>query len=152
MYQYFILAGAVPAIIAFPWRLRMHETETFERVKQDRSDAVDRHAAMVSADTHANSAAPQYGSTSSSSAADTSKPSLLAAPRTRMDELRRTYHFYKYHMLGKCVTDWESVLVGEHAISWFLVVLVCMHNSVFIFVCVFHISLISDISPCLYYL
>ena len=26
--------GAVPAMLAFPWRLRMHETETFERVKQ----------------------------------------------------------------------------------------------------------------------
>ncbi len=30
--------GAVPAIIAFPWRLRMHETETFERVKAARLD------------------------------------------------------------------------------------------------------------------
>ena len=83
----------------------MHETETFERVKQDRSDAVDKHAAMMSADIHSHAGlgtgtAPQYGSTSSSSVAD-SKPSLLAAPRTRMDELRRTYHFYKYHMLGK---------------------------------------------------
>ena len=28
--------GAVPAMLAFPWRLRMHETETFERVKQAR--------------------------------------------------------------------------------------------------------------------
>ena len=91
----------------------MHETETFERVKQDRTDAVDRHAAMVSADMHAHTqaglgagTAPQYGSTSSSAtAADSSKPSILAAPRTRMDELRRTYHFYKYHMLGKWVLD-----------------------------------------------
>ena len=32
--------GAVPAIVAFPWRLRMHETETFERVAAARKDEV----------------------------------------------------------------------------------------------------------------
>jgi PHS family inorganic phosphate transporter-like MFS transporter len=27
--------GAVPVVIAFPWRLRMHETETFQQVNSD---------------------------------------------------------------------------------------------------------------------
>jgi PHS family inorganic phosphate transporter-like MFS transporter len=31
--------GALPAAVAFPWRLRMHETETFQKVRNDRSEA-----------------------------------------------------------------------------------------------------------------
>ena len=30
--------GAMPVVIAFPWRLRMHETESFEHLQQVRSD------------------------------------------------------------------------------------------------------------------
>ena len=113
------LTGAVPAIIAFPWRLRMHETETFERVKQDRVDAADRRAAQLQADNYTesnnnnnnNSGSgsggmsgqhnTQYGSTrttDNTTSATTSKNSVTSS---RMEELRRTWHFYKYHMLGK---------------------------------------------------
>jgi PHS family inorganic phosphate transporter-like MFS transporter len=35
-WRFALAFGAMPALVAFPWRLRMHETETFERVKQER--------------------------------------------------------------------------------------------------------------------
>lgn len=38
-WRFALAFGSVPALLAFPWRLRMHETETFERVKQERKDA-----------------------------------------------------------------------------------------------------------------
>ena len=115
------LTGAVPAIIAFPWRLRMHETETFERVKQDRVDAADRRAAQLQADNYTESNSnsgsgsggmsgqhnTQYGSTrttDNTTSATTSKSSVTSS---RMEELRRTWHFYKYHMLGKYVRSYD---------------------------------------------
>jgi MFS family permease len=35
-WRFALAFGAVPAILAFPWRLRMHETESFERLKKER--------------------------------------------------------------------------------------------------------------------
>eukprot|EP01036_Dinobryon_divergens_P027355 gene27355-36119_t len=35
-WRFALAFGAVPPLLAFPWRLKMHETETFERVKKDR--------------------------------------------------------------------------------------------------------------------
>jgi hypothetical protein len=35
-WRFALAFGAVPALVAFPYRLRMHETETFERVKRER--------------------------------------------------------------------------------------------------------------------
>ena len=100
----------------------MHETETFERVKQDRVDAADRRAAQLQADNYMESNSnsnsnsnnnsnsgmsgqhsTQYGSTrttDNTTSATTSKSSVTSS---RMEELRRTWHFYKYHMLGKYV-------------------------------------------------
>ena len=96
----------------------MHETETFERVKQDRVDAADRRAAQLQADNYTESNSnsnnnsnsgmsgqnsTQYGSTrttDNTTSATTSKSSVTSS---RMEELRRTWHFYKYHMLGKYV-------------------------------------------------
>ena len=37
-WRFSLAFGAVPVMIAFPWRLRMHETETFEKVQQNRRD------------------------------------------------------------------------------------------------------------------
>jgi PHS family inorganic phosphate transporter-like MFS transporter len=39
-WRFSLAFGAVPVMIAFPWRLRMHETETFEKVQQNRRDLV----------------------------------------------------------------------------------------------------------------
>ena len=101
-------AGAVPAIIAFPWRLRMHETETFERVKQDRADAADKLLAQVQSDpivvgTGSQQPTAQYGSTQTADTAPTSSSGKFIDSSSRMDELKRTWHFYKYHMLGSYV-------------------------------------------------
>ena len=98
-------AGAVPAIIAFPWRLRMHETETFERVKQDRADAADKLSSQTQSDpiivgTGNQQQTAQYGSTQTVDTAPTSSSGKFIGSSTRMDELKRTWHFYKYHMLG----------------------------------------------------
>jgi hypothetical protein len=35
-WRFALAFGALPAILAFPWRLRMHETESFERLKKER--------------------------------------------------------------------------------------------------------------------
>jgi hypothetical protein len=35
-WRFALAFGAIPAILAFPWRLRMHETESFERLKKER--------------------------------------------------------------------------------------------------------------------
>lgn len=40
-WRFSLAFGAVPAIFAFPWRLRMHETETFERLKNERKSVQD---------------------------------------------------------------------------------------------------------------
>ena len=37
-WRFSLAFGAFPVMIAFPWRLRMHETETFEKVQQNRRD------------------------------------------------------------------------------------------------------------------
>lgn len=37
-WRFSLAFGAVPVLIAFPWRMRMHETETFEKVQQNRRD------------------------------------------------------------------------------------------------------------------
>ena len=39
--------GAVPAILAFPWRLRMHETESFERVQESRKKGVSHRSEFL---------------------------------------------------------------------------------------------------------
>ena len=107
--------GALPAIIAFPWRLRMHETETFERVKQGRADAAERRTAELASDLHSNShshsGTSQYGSTdkeAGSTSGSGSVPAASAALKvtgsSRMEELKHTYYFYKYHMLGNFTT------------------------------------------------
>eukprot|EP00597_Dinobryon_sp_UTEXLB2267_P011489 CAMPEP_0170128160 /NCGR_PEP_ID=MMETSP0020_2-20130122/20984_1 /TAXON_ID=98059 /ORGANISM="Dinobryon sp., Strain UTEXLB2267" /LENGTH=252 /DNA_ID=CAMNT_0010361985 /DNA_START=330 /DNA_END=1085 /DNA_ORIENTATION=+ len=38
-WRFALAFGSVPPLLAFPWRLRMHETETFERVKKERQDS-----------------------------------------------------------------------------------------------------------------
>lgn len=38
-WRFALAFGAVPPLLAFPYRLRMHETETFERVKKERAAA-----------------------------------------------------------------------------------------------------------------
>jgi len=94
--------GSVPALLAFPWRLRMHETETFERVKRERRD-VEAEAEAEELDVLADSRErPGKGE---------GGPAIGRAPHLlsggRLGEIKRAFVFYKWHMLGT-------------ALSWFL--------------------------------
>ena len=92
----------------------MHETETFERVKQDRADAADKRLAQVQSDSHLagngtgtvtgnTELAGQYGSTQTTDIRAATSPNEIIGSSSRMEELKRTWHFYKYHMLGMYV-------------------------------------------------
>jgi hypothetical protein len=91
----------------------MHETETFERVKQGRADAAERHTAELASDlhshSHSHSGTSQYGSTdkeagtgaaSGAGSVPAASAALKVTGSSRMEELKHTYYFYKYHMLG----------------------------------------------------
>ena len=80
-WRFSLAFGAVPAALAFPYRLRMHETETFERVKQERKDAATVGAGKGG-----------YGSTDSSDHSSSSSESR--------NEYVRAFKYYKLHMLG----------------------------------------------------
>jgi len=107
-WRFSLAFGSVPAIVAFPWRLRMHETETFERVKRDR-DLV-AAADVRDGDSH-NSSNSRYGSTTVS--AGTTSPFWV-----RWGEIANAARLYKWHMLGT-------------ASCWFLLDVVFYANGLF---------------------
>lgn len=80
-WRFALAFGSVPALLAFPWRLRMHETETFERVKHERTltegDRVDANNST-------------YGAT-------TTAPLQTSG---RWVEITNAFRLYKWHMLG----------------------------------------------------
>ena len=81
----------------------MHETETFERVKQGRADAAERRTAELASDLHSRSVegSSQYGSTDKDAVhVPAAIDAVTVTSSSRMAELKHTYHFYKYHMLG----------------------------------------------------
>ena len=81
----------------------MHETETFERVKQGRADAAERRTAELASDLHSRSVegSSQYGSTDKEAVhVPAASAAVTVTSSSRMAELKHTYHFYKYHMLG----------------------------------------------------
>lgn len=111
-WRFALAFGAVPAMLAFPWRLRMHETETFERVKQERKDA----AATVTTSTVFTSTSSHYGSTDNISNSNSNTADYdgnkginhaLATSKSRWEEIKYAFRFYKWHLLGT-------------AMSWFL--------------------------------
>ena len=69
-WRFSLAFGAFPVLIAFPWRLRMHETETFERVLQNRRDLTSfmSYATLPAGQSHdnvgSNKSLPTYGATS----------------------------------------------------------------------------------------
>lgn len=108
----------------------MHETETFERVKQGRADAAERRTAELASDLHSHShshcveGSSQYGSTdkvagSGSGSVPPASAALTVTSSSRMEELKHTYYFYKYHMLG------NSILAPSLRSSLFCYVLYC---------------------------
>ncbi len=121
-WRFALAFGAVPAAIAFPYRLRMHETETFERVKQERRDA----AATVTPNTSYGSIASLAGSTSindrdKSNDSKVTQPLnnlALATSKSRYDEIKYAFLYYKWHMLGT-------------ALSWFLLDVDFYANGIF---------------------
>ena len=122
-WRFALAFGAVPAAIAFPYRLRMHETETFERVKQERRDA----AATVTPSASYGSIASLAGSTTILNDRDKSNDSKVSQPlnnlalatsKSRYDEIKYAFLYYKWHMLGT-------------ALSWFLLDVDFYANGIF---------------------
>jgi hypothetical protein len=136
-WRFALAFGAVPAILAFPWRMRMHETETFERVKQDRREAAEAAEAAASnpslmpagmttlggyGGTEIDKSMPEKfgGFEQLKGSSDLAQDDILAAKAgaealrnegldsgTRWSEVKRAFRYYKYHMVGT-------------ALSWFL--------------------------------
>lgn len=49
-WRFALAFGAVPVMIAFPYRLRMHETESFERLKQERAATSQQYSRIATND------------------------------------------------------------------------------------------------------
>ena len=107
-WRFSLAFGAVPAALAFPWRLRMHETESFLNVKKEREEA----AAASQADVGAN-----YGSTDTDRAGSSRSGSGNGRP-AKESETMRAFRYYKWHMLGTAST-------------WFLLDVVFYANGLF---------------------
>jgi len=45
-WRFALAFGAVPVLIAFPWRLQMHETESFRRVNDEREKVIKRKGTL----------------------------------------------------------------------------------------------------------
>ena len=101
-WRFALAFGAVPALLAFPWRLRMHETESFERIKDKRkskgNDDID---------------IKRYDSDSDNKVEV--EESILTS---RLREVRHALKFYKYHIIGT-------------ALSWFLLDVDFYANGIF---------------------
>jgi PHS family inorganic phosphate transporter-like MFS transporter len=118
-WRFALFCGALPAILAFPWRIRMHETETFERVKRERREAKDQIESAVVDSTMLgltidgdHSTINNYQSINGSDLdrsghSISSNLAVVAELSGRLGELRRAFFFYKWHILGT-------------SLSWFL--------------------------------
>ena len=119
-WRFSLAFGSVPALVAFPWRLRMHETETFERVKNERklaaADVNDADAQQQQQQQQHNGSnnnnTSKYGALSSG---DSVQQSAFSA---RWREIVNAFRLYKWHMLGT-------------ASSWFLLDVVFYANGLF---------------------
>ena len=81
-WRFALAFGSVPVMLAFPWRIRMHETETFERIKRERRDAEAEDADL-------------------SGRCDRGLPVQYKTLGTgRLGEIRRALLLYRWHMLG----------------------------------------------------
>jgi len=83
--------GSVPALVAFPWRLRMHETETFERVKQERREVAEEEEEEERFALDVCTGTP-------GSQQHNKEPHILSGGR--LGEIKRAFMFYKWHMWG----------------------------------------------------
>lgn len=116
-WRFALFCGAMPAIIAFPWRLRMHETETFERIKRERTEAADHIQAAIVDTAVLNVEGAENGKMNYQSInqndldrsghSPTSSAALVSELSGRWGELRRAFFFYKWHIFGT-------------SLSWFL--------------------------------
>lgn len=102
-WRFALAFGAVPALLAFPWRLRMHETESFERIKDKRkSKGLDNDVKT-------------YSSNEDTKVENEEEDSVVA---TRWKEVKHALKFYKYHIIGT-------------ALSWFLLDVDFYANGIF---------------------
>jgi MFS transporter, PHS family, inorganic phosphate transporter len=114
-WRFSLAFGAVPVLIAFPWRIRMHETETFERVKMERTES-QQHLQQLLQQSQS-----QGGSSHSDSNMTMSSSGVAAAAsvtQSRSSEMMWAFRFYKWHMAGT-------------ALSWFLLDVVFYANGLF---------------------
>ncbi len=124
-WRFALFCGALPAIIAFPWRLRMHETETFERIKRERRDAKEQiestvidaslpglpingeHVPLNNYQSINGSDLDRSRHLDQSVHSVSSHLAVVTELSGRLGELRRAFFFYKWHILGT-------------SLSWFL--------------------------------
>jgi PHS family inorganic phosphate transporter-like MFS transporter len=74
-WRFALAFGSVPVLLALPWRWRMHETDSFERIKRERQDVRNDDGSIPTEAEH-----------------------VLGGGR--LGELRRGFRLYKYHLLG----------------------------------------------------
>lgn len=108
-WRFSLAFGSVPALVAFPWRLRMHETETFERVKNERKLA----SALAAIDSSYNS-----GSVYDSTPVSEEEGGFVSVALARWNEIINATRLYKWHMFGT-------------ATCWFLLDVVFYANGLF---------------------
>lgn len=87
--------GAVPVVIAFPWRLYMHETETFEQVKQNRQDCQEFDRTYGSTDDLSNNSL-----LNPNGALTKRHPSAVHRTYSRWQEMKQAFSLFKWHLLG----------------------------------------------------
>lgn len=123
-WRFSLAFGAVPVLLAFPWRLRMHETESFERVQQIRRDCSSMSLTYGSSnndltqyDRVADSSSHGRESTLAKINSQSQQQELPGPPAeaefSRMAEIKNAFTGYKWHMLGTALS-W--FLLGEFAV------------------------------------
>jgi MFS family permease len=115
-WRFSLAFGAVPVLIAFPWRIRMHETETFERVKMERTES-QQHLQQLLQQSQSESQAQPRGS-SSMGMSSSGVAAAASVTQSRSSEMMWAFRFYKWHMAGT-------------ALSWFLLDVVFYANGIF---------------------
>jgi len=101
-WRFALAFGAVPALLAFPWRLRMHETESFERIKDKRKSKGNDDDGIKRYDSNGDNKVEI-------------EESILTS---RLREVKHALKFYKYHIIGT-------------ALSWFLLDVDFYANGIF---------------------
>ncbi len=94
--------GAIPVLIAFPWRLRMHETESFDRIKEERETGSTTLSTSASTSTSMNnntnniSSYNNHNHYNSKSDSNSNSNSMFG----HWSSLKNFFKLYKWHLFG----------------------------------------------------